>query len=78
MKSITSSANDSTTIAGKRLTTPTGTPTRIMPTELLHEFLDGNTVRTQYKAGYCYFMVTSNFTGDRLLSDALFGILEKT
>ena len=57
------------------LVTSPGTQPRIVPTELSHEILGNDTVRTKYRAGYCQFTVTSRFTGDKPLSDALFEIL---
>ena len=63
--------------AGSLLATPSSTPLRITLVELSHELLGSNTVRTKYKAGYAHFTVTSRFTGDKPLSEALFEIIQR-
>ena len=53
------------------------TAPRITPVELSHEILSTDTVRTQYKAGYCQFTVTSRFAGDKPLSDVFLEVIQR-
>jgi len=48
---------------------------RIAPVQLSHEKINNRTTRTQYKAGYGFYTVTSKFDGSKSLCDLFYEII---